>query len=181
MLSDFRLRYCRARLPAYLNGELSPRARQRIARYLDSDARCYAEYVRQRDLARELMRTLPGVGQPAPGQLDRIWAAVQADTAPAQPVSRRRFPPRRTPFRARYGLAGMGVAVLLAIPVTLLGGGGVSLAVAPQPAPRVEVVASSPEMTGTARVTARAVAPEATPQAQPAELILRATPRAISN
>ncbi len=76
----FRLkyRYCKARMTAYLNGELAPRSRQRMARYIDECPDCYTEYQRQRALVQDLKGYVPAVGRPQSGQLDRMWANIQS-------------------------------------------------------------------------------------------------------
>lgn len=176
-------------MAAYLNGELSPRARRRIARYIEADAACYNEYIRQRDLARELSCEVPLVGQPTAPQLDRIWAAVQAELTPANPHPFRRSSRMgRSTGSARYGLVGMAVALVLALPFTL-GNGTVAFAIAPQPAPQINPLNAASEavdVTNDAReVVARRIflntVDDATPQAQTAALVVRATPVATQN
>ncbi|MBC8170519.1 MAG: hypothetical protein H7X77_02565, partial [Anaerolineae bacterium] len=39
----FRIRYCKARMVAYVNGELPIAARRRMARYIEQYPECYAE------------------------------------------------------------------------------------------------------------------------------------------
>ncbi|MFW5696174.1 MAG: hypothetical protein ACOCXR_00145 [Phototrophicaceae bacterium] len=125
-------------MTAYINGELSLQARRRIGRYIDEDPACYAEYIRQRDLKRELEARLSAFGQAGLGQLDRIWANVQRELqAPVAPMQERRQP-------VRYGLVTLAVVMVMVIPL-ILGAPPVSPAVAtpPQPNERIQVTASA--------------------------------------
>jgi len=123
---------------AYLNGELNERARRRMARFIDGDARCYAEYQRQRDIQRSLAADLPAMGRPQAAQLDRIWAAVKADlTAPE--------PSRQPVVRARYGLVMMLFITALVFPL-VFGDSTISQAAATPPTPgETQAVAISAE------------------------------------
>lgn len=173
MLRILKRRYCRSNMVAYLNGELSLRARRRVARYIDSDDVCYVEYLRQRDLQRELTRRIPAIGQPEAGQLDRIWSAIQADLNPPRS-------PATLSLRARYGLLGMAMALLLAMPLTM-GNSVAAFNPASQPPPQIaEAVTVEPHVTEDVLVGLRAVETETrldtTPQAETAELVLTATP-----
>lgn len=133
----FKYWYCKLRMVAYLNGELPPVSRQRVARFIDDCPDCYREYVRQRDLRRELTNVLPRFGQPEPGQLDRIWANIQADMRPNKPTGRtNRY------FQARYGLATLLLVVALVLPY-LISGQQVSRAAVTQPTPRTVVQAAT--------------------------------------
>ena len=130
-------RYCKARMTAYLNGELSPGARRRMARYIAECPDCYAEYLRQLDLTRELESRVGGFGTPGVGQLDRIWANIEAEIttpAPAPPVRRR---------RARYGLVLLMLLLATLLPWTL-GNRNVAFDVPSQPAPELNTGGGTP-------------------------------------
>jgi anti-sigma factor RsiW len=118
-------------MTAYVHGELSPRSRRRVVRYIDECPDCYAEYQRQRRLMRELAADMPVFGEPSARQLDRIWAGVQAEV--------NRLQPRAWQSRPGYGLAGMAMLLLLVLPLTL-GNGNVLPALATQPAPTERLV-----------------------------------------
>jgi anti-sigma factor RsiW len=75
----FKVQYCKRRMVAYINGELPHGARRRVARYIDECDECYAEYLRQRGVQRELESGAQMVGRPSEAQLNRIWLAVQHD------------------------------------------------------------------------------------------------------
>lgn len=115
--------YCKSRMVAYVNGELPPAARRRIARYIERYPTCYAEYIRQREAARELHFRLPLVGQPERATLDRIWNAVQVELEGSSAPQIRRLSQRSVvssslSFRVRYGVLGLVMAVSFALPLT---------------------------------------------------------------
>lgn len=187
-----RLRYCKANLAAYINGQLSPRARRRIARYIDIDAACYAEYVRQRELARELNHSLPYIGQPSQPQLDRIWGAIQAEISPITPTSssssQRPTPHYLQVTRAntRFGLVGIACSLVMALPLMMGNSNFSALYVPTPPDPQVERAFTVAEMVstdvsesgGTSDRTVRAVTEATSEPLQPetAEIVYRATP-----
>lgn len=111
----FKYRYCKARMTAFLNGQLSPESRRRIARYIDECQDCYDEYQRQRDLMREFEAQLPTFGKPNNDQLSRIWTGIQAEVfAPAEaPRKRRRV---HWVYQARCGFAALTVLFTLLVP-----------------------------------------------------------------
>lgn len=196
-IAFMRLRYCKANLTAYVNGQLSPRARRRIARYIDIDAACYAEYVRQRELARELNHSLPYIGQPTQPQLDRMWGAIQAEigtiteinpTASVTPSHSHRTPHYMQVKRAntRFGLVGIACGLVMALPV-MLGNSNVSALYVPTPPePQLERAFTVAEMVSTdangtsADSPTRAVTEATSEPLQPetAEIVYRATPAA---
>ncbi|MEM6284650.1 MAG: zf-HC2 domain-containing protein [Chloroflexota bacterium] len=85
-------------LIAYVNGETGPRLRRRIAEHLHTCDSCYADYVRERDTARDAQNDLTLLGRPESTQLDRIWEAVhvELDTMPAQPQQPQTYGVRRS-------------------------------------------------------------------------------------
>jgi anti-sigma factor RsiW len=172
----FKYQYCKARMIAFLHGELPPGSRRRVAQYIDEYPRCYAEYVRQRSLQHELGHRLPSLGQPTPDQLERIWAGIQEEMRPAP---RRKSQPA---FVARYGLATLALVMVLLIPLLLGSVDGPPITVTqPRPADlATEATASPPNPTSIAAApTQPAVitapvhnsddppAPEAAPQRTP--------------
>lgn len=82
---NFKLLYCKAKMAAYLNGELSVEAKRKVGRYIDECPACYAEYLRQRELKRYLSVSVPSIGKPDSQQLTQIWLGIQ--TQLNQPVS----------------------------------------------------------------------------------------------
>jgi anti-sigma factor RsiW len=108
----FTCRYCEARLTAFIHGELPLKARRRIARHLDECPTCYARYLRRRDLADELSRHIPRIGQPERGQLQRVWSGIQAEMTPTP----RALYLRRSP---RYGLVTLVLLLVMLLPLTM--------------------------------------------------------------
>lgn len=144
LVAFFRIRYCKARMVAYVNGELPAAARRRMARYIEQYPECYAEYIHQRDAARDLQAKLPLVGQPEQPALDRMWSAIQAELAP-------RPQPRKAaaPFRLSYGVVGVTVALALILPFTF-GGNRAAFALSlSQPAPLIATAQASDTSTPT--------------------------------
>jgi hypothetical protein len=177
MFAWLKVRYCRARLAAYLNHELPPHARRRVARYIEEEPACYAEYIRQRDLQRELIDHMAYFGQSQNEQLSRMWTAIQMELSPAA----RPRPVIQSP-RTRYGLAGMAAAFLIAVPVSL-GSSGVAFA-EPQSLdntpPRVVLIQTAEsglDSTEIAATPTDEAAPN-TPFVQTAEPVASATPPA---
>lgn len=115
MLHFFKYHYCKMRMTAFVNGELSMDARRRIARYIDECPRCYAEYAHQRGLQQELMRTLPGLGKPDERQVSAMWDAIQRDLQPSATQQKPRVPH----YQLRYGMATIVIVLILALPLTL--------------------------------------------------------------
>lgn len=115
-ITFFACRHCQAHMNAYIHGELSPKARIRISRHLDRCASCYAVYIRERELTRELEQRVPLIGLTSAPQLAHIWAAVQADIAP-------RPTPKRTDWGAplRFGLVALMFMVALLLPLSMRG------------------------------------------------------------
>jgi len=146
VMIGFKYQYCKRRMVAYINGELDDRARRRVARYVDSCPRCYAEYQRQRELQRELAADLPSFGRPQAAQLDRIWSAVTADLA---------TPPRRHPqpyLRVRYGVVMMLFITAMIFPL-VFGSSAISQAAATPPTPAESQTVSALLVTEAAAAT----------------------------
>lgn len=110
----FKYRYCKARMIAFLDGELPPRTYRRVARYIDECSDCYKEYIRQRDLHQELAHRLSVFGSPGLGQLDRIWDTIQDEL---------QLPPRAHvyPWYLSYGLVTLVIILALFLPLMLFG------------------------------------------------------------
>jgi len=111
MISWLRFRYTKTRMTAYLNGQLSTQARHRVARYIDTDQRCYREFIKQRRIHDELQRTLPMFGSHASIGLDRIWQGIQAELTESTPITQ----PRRR-YAVGYGMAVLLFVVAMSLP-----------------------------------------------------------------
>ncbi|MBC8099104.1 MAG: hypothetical protein H7Y11_06650 [Armatimonadetes bacterium] len=136
LLNYLRLRYTKARMVAYLHGELPPAARRRVARYIDRYPACYAEYAKQRDAVRELSFRLPLVGQAETPDFTRMWSAIQtqlaSDSAPRRQHPRMGMVSR---LQLQYGAVGLVLALVLLLPVTFSGTRGALTVSAAQPVP----------------------------------------------
>jgi anti-sigma factor RsiW len=157
LIEFYKLWYCRARMLAYLRGEHPIGVRRRMARYIDESPACYAEYMRQRDTMRELTHKLPLVGQPDKAQLDRVWAAVQSE------LQGRGGTRERYCVQARYGFAGMVLALGLLMPFTL-GSRDSIYSVPSQPAPHTVDATSVAVVSRIPLMATPAVLPKATPE-----------------
>lgn len=185
-----RRHYCKTHMTAYVNGGLSPRARGRIARYIEGDPACYAEYRRQRELSRELRSSLPALGAPTPRQLDRVWGAIQAelnlnaDRDVSAPATAYRAAPRRRASGhsgTGYKLAGVMLTLCLALPLAVMATGGTASARAVPTPPVPRQVAEIAQTQRGADALTLALPPNVTPeapQAETAQVVTRATPTA---
>jgi anti-sigma factor RsiW len=104
----------------YLSGDLADPVRRRVARYIDENEDCYREYMRHREFAQKLERSLPAFGRPNSQRLDEVWSALQADLqAPrAQSVWYSDFSSRSS-MQFSYGLAVLAIAIALMLPLVL--------------------------------------------------------------
>lgn len=117
----------RSRLVAYIHGELQPHERHLVARHLEDCETCYAAYLQQLELTRELEQVVPFVGADYRPDFKRVWAAMQSETIHSRSAPRLQS--------LHYGLAALIVAALFFIPLTF-GGNEVTFASPPtQPAP----------------------------------------------
>ena len=126
----FKYRYCRARMVAFLNEELPPDSRRRVARYIDECPECYQEYICQRDLHKELKRQLPVLGRPRSAQTSRMWAAIQDE------IGLSGTPRGYKCGGIRYGLAALALVIALCLPILLLGDEVAAAVTVTQPTPR---------------------------------------------
>src|SRR5436190_927022 len=106
---NFNCLYCQAHLQAYIDGELSPKARRRIAQHIDRCPACYHTYIQQRDFSRELQQEIPLVGQRNAPDFKQMWGAVQAELPQSQPRL----------YQARYGMALLAFTLMLVVPFTM--------------------------------------------------------------
>lgn len=149
ILTDaIRIYYGKSRMVKYVNNDLPPAARRRVARYIDRYPSCYAAYRQQQDAAREMRAALPGVGLPEKQTLDRMWSAIQ-DEMQYRPDARRQSRLEAVLFRLRYGVVGGSMALLLLLPFAF-NGNRVAFALSlSQPAPLVATVQPSETHTAT--------------------------------
>lgn len=124
-------RQTRRALPAYINRELKPRARARVARHLTTCSACDAEYSASRMVSRELRATLPLVGSVESGRFEIMWREIAAQLAAA---------PR--PMISTQRWATTMVALLVGIVLALAWSPRTSVAGVPTPPTAVRVAAS---------------------------------------
>lgn len=138
MLQYLRYRYAKSQMTAYINDELSQRARRYVARQIERDPRCEAEYRRQRSLKDTVERTLPVMGRPDATQLNNMWLNIQSqmsDNTAVVPTS------RHTPaahFSLGYALAIILCLLGLLLPFSFKVEGSESITAAQQPVPQIQ-------------------------------------------
>lgn len=142
LLRLLRIRYSKSRMVAYVNGELPPAARRRIARYIEQYPACYAEYIKQRNAARELQWKLPLVGHAEKPALDRMWSAINAELQQAAP-QRRSLGGAKMQFQLRYGVLGLAMAFAIVLPMTFSGSRTAFALSLSQPAPQTATIQPS--------------------------------------
>jgi anti-sigma factor RsiW len=131
-LYSMNCRQTRRVLPAYLNGELKPRARARVARHLATCDTCDAVYSAERMVSRELRSTLPLVGGGSEsGRFEVMWRGIAAQLAAA---------PRPVISTQRW--ATTMVALLVGIVLALAWSPRTSVAGVPTPPTAVRIAAS---------------------------------------
>ena len=134
-------RFCEAHLVAYINSQLSVNARSRIARHIDECESCYAAYMNERDMARELEMRVPlvgtNVGIGTNAAFARMWSAVQAEIPPSPaPVTSMGW---RWSYQLRYSLAALVFMLALLLPWTMEQHKiGLSLPIPPEPSLAIE-------------------------------------------
>ena len=156
---------CQQHLVGYVNHELSPKMRDKVARHLDECEACYVVYLQHKRTATELRRVMPLVGNHRPPTFERVWAAARLETV------------RRTSnyYPLRYGMAMVAITILLLIPFAL-GRTNQVLAEPPtQPAPlqRVtpNVTAATEEGVSVAFEISQTPAPAKIPSTSPLDAI----------
>jgi hypothetical protein len=140
MLQYLRYRYVKAQISAYVNGELNPRARGMVARMIERDERCYAEYRRTVELHAELKRELPQIGKPAPEALGMIWSNIARELASETPP----LVGRRSNLKYRLGVAGTAVIALVLLPLMVGTGARAERFVPVQPLPEMLTGVTAP-------------------------------------
>lgn len=143
LLNYLRYRYVKARMTAYLDGELSDKARRFIARQIDENPRCYDDYIRARQSKQDIERHLPTFGQAEANQLDNMWAAIQAEMKQPQEKLTPIQPLQRPSYSLSYGVAVLVLAVILLTPFALNSNRLVTEPIAQQPAPEETALITS--------------------------------------
>ena len=88
MIRIIHILLCKWRMVAYVNGELSPALRRRMAWYIEQYPACYAEYRRQRELRLELTERIPVVfGAPSNANIKHLWRNIEREIAKPRRLS----------------------------------------------------------------------------------------------
>lgn len=70
------MRHVHHLLVAYAHRQLTPMQQRRLWRHVARCAECRAALAREEQIAHDMQTFLPRLGQPAPGQLARLWPAI---------------------------------------------------------------------------------------------------------
>lgn len=154
ILKYLRYRYVKARMTAYLDGELPVKTRRFIARQIDENLLCYEEYIRARQTKQTLERELPTLGRAGNKQLDNIWANIQSEL---QAPETRPVVAHRPRFTWGYGLATIVLAMILLAPFAL-DVSRVHVTVPQHPLPDFAVTQTSPARNAATHATSVAFA-----------------------
>ncbi len=117
---EFKYRYCKVHMARYLSGDLAEHVRRRVARYIDESEDCFREYMRHREFALKLERSLPTFGRPSSERLDELWSSLQMDLQKPSPR-----PAWLSDFGARsslqfsYGLVIIAISIALMLPLMI--------------------------------------------------------------
>ncbi|MCS6835174.1 MAG: zf-HC2 domain-containing protein [Anaerolineae bacterium] len=82
---NFKCRYTRARLNAFINRDLDLAARRLVGQHLDACDDCQVHYQRLRRSTHELERRLPQLGAPNKPRLNLIWTQIQQEIERPRP------------------------------------------------------------------------------------------------
>lgn len=117
LLKYLQYRYVKARMMAYLDGDLPVKTRRFIARQIDENPLCYQDYIRAKQTRQELERTLPVFGTAESGQLDNLWANIQAELNQADTAT----PQVKHPYSysLSYGVAMLVLAIIMLAPFAI--------------------------------------------------------------
>ncbi|MBZ0285978.1 MAG: zf-HC2 domain-containing protein [Anaerolineae bacterium] len=127
---DIQCGECRSHLAAFIQGDVSPLLRRRIARHIDHCPACYNVYLQELDLMRDLKRSVPLIGNGHQPSFDAIWSEIQSEIVKPKPGLPR--------FHMRYGLAMLALVMVFLVPLSM-GNQHLTLASPPtQPSPLVQ-------------------------------------------
>jgi hypothetical protein len=108
---DIQCGECRSHLAAFIQGDVSPLLRRRVARHIDHCPACYNLYLRELDLTRDLKRSVPLIGKGQQPAFDAIWSEIQSEIRGPKPGLPR--------FHMRYGLAMLALVIVFLVPLTM--------------------------------------------------------------
>jgi anti-sigma factor RsiW len=143
LLKYLKYRYVKARLAAYLDGELPVKTRRFIARQIDENPLAYREYIRAKQSKQVLEDALPSFGKAEAGQLNAVWANIQSELQKDERPKQRRA--LLSHFSFGYGFALALFALLLLAPFAFDAHRVSASSVPEQPAPELQT--TSPAIT----------------------------------
>jgi anti-sigma factor RsiW len=155
MLNYLKRRYARARMTAYINGDLSSNGRRIVSEQIDASPDVYRAYIAHKRIKQAMERDLPAFGQPDADRLETLWSSIETELTAAghQPeaVQAPSHQPGRSglSLRYRYGLALVLCLLVLLLPMSL-DSGSVQASFTPQPlqqAPQNVAVVATPVLT----------------------------------
>jgi hypothetical protein len=138
-MMNFNCLYCQSKIDAYLDSELSPKARRRVVQHLDRCITCYTLYVQRRDLKRELQRALPLIGQRDAPDFKQMWGTIRSEL-PHPEAHQRHF------LHARYGFVVLAMMLMLVLPLTMAHR-DIPLILPSQPAAQSVLMRETPDVT----------------------------------
>lgn len=116
----FKYRYCKVHMARYISGDLSEAVRRRVGRYIDECEDCHQEYMRHREFALKLERSLPTLGRPNRQRLDQLWTSLERELeAPArQSMWLSDFASPHS-MQFSYGLVMLAISIALLLPMLI--------------------------------------------------------------
>lgn len=116
----FKYRYCKVHMARYICGDLSEAARRRVGRYIDECEDCHREYMRHREFALKLERSLPTLGRPNQQRLNQLWSSLERELQ--RPARKSMWlsdfaSPQSMQFS--YGLVMLAISIALLLPMLI--------------------------------------------------------------
>lgn len=150
MLNYLQKRYAKARMAAYIDGELKPSSRRFVARLIDQHPDLRAAYQQRREIRQQLERDLPVIGQVDSQQISAMWANIQAQMAD----DTLQVPPRTQHmphFSLSYGVVMALVAMAMLLPLAFDASTANAAVPAELPAPALPATTEVPAQDQTAQ------------------------------
>ncbi|MEM9951190.1 MAG: hypothetical protein AAF846_06315 [Chloroflexota bacterium] len=119
LIKYLQYRYVKARMMAYLDGELSLQTRRFIARQIDENPLCYREYISAKQTHQELKQSLPTFGTAQDSQLNAIWATIQQEMTQPAPISTPQRTRLQPSYRLSYSVALLVLGIILLAPFAI--------------------------------------------------------------
>ena len=102
----------------YISGDLAEAARRRVGRYIDECEDCHREYMRHREFALKLERSLPTLGRPNQQRLDQLWSSLERELqSPARKSMWLSDFASPQSMQFNYGLVMLAISIALLLPM----------------------------------------------------------------